>query len=160
MIIGILSDTHDRLDNMVAAMELLRSGGAEFYIHCGDVGGEQILDQLAGLPAALVWGNNDWDRAELSRYAQSLSIQVFQNLGELELGGKRLALTHGDDEQIVRKIIDQQQHDYLLLGHTHVRLDKRIGQVRIINPGALHRATRKSAALLDTAGDSLRFVDL
>ncbi|HEY1628897.1 MAG TPA: metallophosphoesterase family protein, partial [Tepidisphaeraceae bacterium] len=75
MNIGILSDTHDRLDNMLAAMQLLRDGGAEFFIHCGDVGGERILDQLAGFPAALVWGNNDWDQAELSRYAESRSIQ-------------------------------------------------------------------------------------
>jgi putative phosphoesterase len=160
VIIGILSDTHDRLDNMRSAMQLLRGGGAEFYIHCGDVGGEPIIDQLAGVPAALVWGNNDWDRTPLTRYAQSLSIQVFAGLGELELGGKKFAITHGDDERIVRKITDAQQHDYLLLGHSHVRLDKRIGKVRIINPGALHRAAKKSVALLDTASDLLRFVEL
>jgi hypothetical protein len=158
--IGILSDTHDRLDNMLAAMQLLRDGGAEFYIHCGDVGGERILDQLAGFPAALVWGNNDWDQAELSRYAESLSIQVFQNFGELELDGKRFAITHGDDERIIRKILDEQQHDYLLHGHSHVRLDQRTGRVRLINPGALHRATQKSAALLETTGDVLRFLDV
>jgi putative phosphoesterase len=160
VIIGILSDTHDRLDNTIAAMKLLRDGGAEFYIHCGDVGGEQIIDQLAGVPVALVWGNNDWDRTPLTRYAESLSIQVFQDFGELELGGKRFAVTHGDDERIVRKILDEQQHDYLLLGHAHVRLDKRVGRVRIINPGALHRAARKSAALLDTASDLLRFLNV
>jgi hypothetical protein len=32
--------------------------------------------------------------------------------------------------------------------------------VRLINPGALHRATQKSAALLETTGDVLRFLDV
>jgi predicted phosphodiesterase len=82
VLIGILSDTHDRLDNAVAGLNLLRDAGAEFYIHCGDVGGEQILDQFAGLPAALVWGNNDWDRRSLERYAKGLEIAVYPVLAD------------------------------------------------------------------------------
>ena len=160
VIIGILSDTHDRLENMIAGLDLLRAGGAEFFIHCGDVGGERILDQLAGLRAAIVWGNNDWDRRELGRYAGILGIQVLDNFGQLELGGKRFAVTHGDDAQIVRQVIDRQEDDYLLLGHSHVRADHRIGKIRIINPGALHRATQKSVAKLDTVTDRLEFLML
>lgn len=160
MIIGILSDTHDRLESTMAGLDLLCAAGAEFFIHCGDVGGERILDQLAGLKAALVWGNNDWDRRELARYAQILGIQVFDSLAELELGGKRFAVTHGDDGGIVRRIIDGQSHDYLLLGHSHIRADQRMGKVRIINPGALHRAARKSVARLDTSTDDLQFLDV
>jgi putative phosphoesterase len=139
---------------------LLREGGAEFYIHCGDVGGQQIIDQLAGLPSALVWGNNDWQRTELSKYAQTLSIQVFEPFAELELDGKRFAVAHGDDLTIVRKILEQQQHDYLLLGHTHVKTDRRMGRVRLINPGALHRASQKTVALLDTTSEALRFLSI
>lgn len=158
MLIGILSDTHDRIEATLAGMKLLQDGGAEFYIHCGDVGGEQIIDQLAGMKSALVWGNNDWDRRELTRYAEALGIQAFQSCGELELGGKFFAVTHGDDARLVRQIVEQQKHDYLLLGHSHVRTDQRVGKIRIINPGALHRASQKSVALLDTATDALKFL--
>jgi uncharacterized protein len=158
VLIGILSDTHDRLESTLAGMNLLRGGGAEFYIHCGDVGGQQIIDQLAGLKAALVWGNNDWDRRELTRYAETLGIQVFQASGELDLDGKRFALAHGDDPRIVREFVEQQQHDYLLVGHSHVKSDQRVGRIRLINPGALHRASEKSVALLDTASDDLKFL--
>jgi len=35
VLIGILSDTHDRVDAMAAAMKLLRDAGAQFFIHCG-----------------------------------------------------------------------------------------------------------------------------
>jgi predicted phosphodiesterase len=48
-----------------------------------------------------------------------------------------------------------QEHDYLLQGHTHVRLDECVGRTRIINPGALHRAAVKTVVTLDTRADRL-----
>ncbi len=160
MLIGILSDTHDRVDAAAAAVVALKSARAEHYLHCGDVGGEQVLDQLAGLNAAFVWGNNDWDRAGLHRYATELNIQCFGVFGEIELGGKRIAITHGDDLRSVRRVLDGQAHDYLLLGHSHLKADIRVGCVRVINPGALHRAREKTVATLDTTTDTLRFITI
>src|SRR5690348_8579677 len=62
VLLGILSDTHGRRDASKAGIELLRARGAKYLIHCGDVGGEDILDLLAGddPPSAFVWGNNDF----------------------------------------------------------------------------------------------------
>ena len=54
MIIGILSDTHDRADTAAAAIRILRDHGAEFFIHCGDVGSERVLEQLL-----LIWSEAD-----------------------------------------------------------------------------------------------------
>ena len=158
MLIGLLSDTHDRLDATIAALRVLREAGAEYFIHGGDVGGERILDCLAGEKAAFVFGNNDWDRRELSRYAQSISLQCLDEFGELTLDGKRFAITHGDDLKRLRRIQSAQQHDYLLQGHTHVRADGRVGRTRVINPGALHRAAEKTVATLDTKTDKLEFL--
>jgi hypothetical protein len=157
MRIGILSDTHDRPAAMKAAIELLVARGSEFFIHCGDVGSERILDHLAGLPSAFVWGNNDFDRAELQRYAQKLGIACHGTFADLELGGKRFAVLHGDDFRLRQRVLAEQRHDYLLLGHTHVRLDQRVGIIRCINPGALYRAAEKTVATLDTATDQLDF---
>ena len=120
MIVGILSDTHDQYDRMGRAVRTLKERGAEFFIHCGDVCQPRLLDHLAGLPSAFVWGNCDWDR-----------------------------MAH---------VLNAQEHDYLLHGHTHVRRDERVGKVRIINPGALHRAREKTVAVLDTDTDRLTFV--
>ena len=158
MIIGLLSDTHDRVDAMAAGVRLLREAGAEHYLHCGDVGSELVLDHLAGLPAAFVFGNTDWDRMDLQRYAERLGIACYGNFGELELDGKRFALLHGDDARLRQRLLAEQRFDYLLQGHTHVAADQRVGRTRIINPGALHRAKVKTVALLDTQGDALRFL--
>lgn len=158
MLIGILSDTHDRVDAMAAAMDVLRRRGAEFFVHCGDVGSERVIDHLAGVPAAFVFGNTDWDRASLTRYAQKLGVACYGAFADLDLGGKKVAVIHGDDFRLKQRLLSEQRHDYLLQGHTHARADERVGKVRLINPGALHRAREKTVALLDTAADGLTFL--
>jgi putative phosphoesterase len=140
------------------AVRLLRERGAEFFVHCGDVCEPRLLDHLAGLASAYVWGNCDWDRMALRRYGEALAVPCYGNFGDLELGGKRIAVTHGDDRVRMANVLHAQEHDYLLHGHTHVRRDERVGKVRVINPGALHRAAQKTVALLDTQGDKLEFI--
>jgi putative phosphoesterase len=134
---------------------MLTANGSQHLLHAGDVGGEQIIDLLAGHPAAFVWGNNDFDRKSLSAYAVHLGVNCLDVLGELELDGKKIAITHGDDDRLVKRILTEQRHDYLITGHTHVPHDRRQGRVRWINPGALHRARTKTVALLDTSTDLL-----
>jgi putative phosphoesterase len=160
MLLGILSDTHDRADAMAAGVRLLRAAGAAYYVHCGDVGDEAVLDALAGEPAAFVFGNNDWDHAGLRRYAATLGITCLGDFGTLELAGKRIAVTHGDDGALLRRLVDAQEHDYVLLGHSHVAGEQRVGRVRLINPGALYRARVKTVALLDLATDALRWIEV
>jgi putative phosphoesterase len=158
MLIGILSDTHDRVDAAAAAMKLLRGQNCEFFIHCGDVGNEGVLDCLAGERAAFVWGNNDFGEPDLVRYAERLGIQCLGRFGDMTLDGKRFAITHGDDVRLIKRLLASQDYDYLLQGHTHMKTDRREGRTRLINPGALYRAAVKTVATLDTNRDELRFL--
>jgi len=160
VLIGILSDTHDHVEITTAAIALLKARGAEFFIHCGDVGSEKVVDQLAGLQAAFVFGNCDWDRDQLERYARNIGVACHGVFADLELAGKRIAVLHGDDPHLRERLLIAQSHDYLLQGHTHVQLDHRVGRTRIINPGALFRARRKTVALLDTGTDQLTFLEV
>jgi len=160
MLVGLLSDTHDKLPAMRAGMRTLAINGAKFFIHCGDVGGEPVIDCMAGHPAAFVWGNNDWDRAGLEEYAIGLGIQCLGSGGAVELAGKSLFVTHGDDATLLRRVLTEQKHDYLLVGHTHSPLDEREGRVHIINPGALYRAAKKTVALLDLERDVAQFLEV
>lgn len=160
MLVGIVSDSHDRHVTLKTAINLLQQNGAAHFIHCGDVGGQTTLDQLAGLKVTAVWGNNDWDRTSLDDYARSLGIIVHDSLAEVELGGKKFAVIHGDDLALKLRLLDEQRHDYLLQGHTHVREDQRVGRIRIINPGALFRARTRSVALLNTETDAMRFFEV
>lgn len=143
---------------MAAGLKALREAGAEYYVHCGDVGELPMLDQLAGLPSAFVWGNTDYERVGMQRYAETIGIRCLGGYGVLELDGKRVGVMHGDNGPLKRQVLDEQQVDYLLQGHTHVRADERVGKVRLINPGALHRASQKTVAILDLETGDLRFI--
>lgn len=160
MLLGILSDTHDRYEMMAAAVNALQARGATYFIHCGDVCTPNMLDPLAGLKSAFVWGNCDWDRTGLQRYAQAIGVPCYGAFGDLEIAGKRIALLHGDDRTRMDQLLKAQNHDYLFHGHTHLRRDERIGRTRVINPGALHRASEKTAALLDLSADQLEYLTI
>jgi putative phosphoesterase len=137
VIVGILSDTHGKADMAKAAVALLLGRGAEYLIHCGDIGSNAVLDHLAGHPSMFVFGNNDWDRRELEAYAKHLGVACGQDHGKLTLGGKLAIITHGDDSRFINKVLTDQLVDYLFLGHSHQPMDQRQGKVRIINPGAI-----------------------
>jgi putative phosphoesterase len=160
MLLGILSDTHDRYEMMAAAVRALRERGAVYFIHCGDLCEPNMLDNLAGLPSAFVWGNCDFDRTGLQRYGEAIGVHCYGAFGDLELAGKRIALLHGDDRTRLDQVIRAQSHDYLFHGHTHLRRDDRIRKTRVINPGALHRATEKTAALLDLEAEKLEYLKI
>jgi hypothetical protein len=159
MRVGVLSDTHGRLPIAKEAMKILTGARCGYFIHCGDVGGTDILDLLAGLESAFVFGNTDYERDEMERYATSIGVRCLKGGGVVEIGGKKLAVTHGDDAEMLRELLAGKP-DYLFTGHTHVAKDVRQGKTRWINPGALHRAAVKSAAVLDLEKDSLEFLEV
>ena len=59
VILGILSDTHGFHQRTAHAIALLEQLGASAFVHCGDIGGEAVLDELAGRKAWVVPGNVD-----------------------------------------------------------------------------------------------------
>jgi len=160
MRVGVLSDTHGNIGATTMAVSLLRGRGADFFVHCGDIGSVSVLDVLADLPTAFVWGNCDYDRGTLQSYATALGLRCLGTGGELTLAHKRLFVLHGDDAALKNIVLKQQQHDFVLQGHTHVPEDRRIGRLRLINPGALHRVKVPTVALLDLATDQVELIAL
>lgn len=90
---------------------------------------------------------------------------------EIVLEGSRIALFHGSpwdplNGRVYPDFSDWQQFDglsfdYLILGHTHYAMEKRFGDLTIINPGSVGqpRDGKKGAcfAELDTARGQVRF---
>ncbi len=159
MRIGILSDSHGRADTTALAVKSLRDGGAELLLHLGDLGTRDVIDELAGGPARIVFGNCDPDSTALSRYARRLEIAVDHPLGIIEIDGKRIALTHGHLPNLMSQAL-RSGVDYLLHGHTHEIRDERLGPTRVLNPGALFRVCRYTAMLLDPARDALTVIEI
>jgi uncharacterized protein len=157
MRIGIISDTHDQVARTAAAVRLLVAEGAEALIHCGDLTVPAVVRECARLPSYYVFGNNDFDEDDLRRAMAETGGVCLGRGGVVTLGGRRVAVTHGDRDAEVRRLA-RENPDYLLLGHSHRPADERDGPVRRINPGALHRASSWTVALLDLDDDGLRFL--
>ena len=160
VLIGILSDTHGQHLSTRHAMALFDDLGVEHVIHCGDVGGESVFDELVGRPCTFVWGNTDRRDGGLAAYLQIVGIVVPREVPtRIELDGKRIAVFHGH-ERGFQRAVDTLPVDYLLHGHSHVARNETRGGKRIINPGALYRARRKTVAVLDTTNDELTFYEI
>ena len=96
MLLGIISDTHDRLARTRVAVKLLQDHGAEALIHCGDFIGPEMLTACSALPLYFVFGNNDADMAPLlENAAAEVGAVCLGWSGVVELEGKRVAVTHG-----------------------------------------------------------------
>jgi len=168
MRLGILSDTHGDTRRTAAAVRLLRQVGANALVHCGDVGGAAVIDELAGWTAWLVYGNTDYPDGRLEQYAASLGVQyVPQAPARLELDGRVILAFHGCEPEYEQLLVPAPRRgsgrppsdhfEYVLHGHTHTARDVRIGGRRFINPGALHRAAVHTVATLDLPTDTVTF---
>ncbi len=157
MLVGILSDSHNNCQRVRAAAGLFGKLGVGHVIHCGDVGGEGVFTELLGTPLTFVWGNTDLMDRALFGYLQGVGIAVPDTIPvRVELDGKRFAVFHGHEGGF-HEAQSRLAVDYLLHGHTHMARDDRTDGKRIINPGALTRATPTTVATLDTDSDELTF---
>ena len=159
MLIGILSDTHDQVARASRAVRKLADLGAEALIHCGDLTGPEVVHECVGLPAYFVFGNNDYNQVGLRRAMDDIGAVCLGVSGTVTLGGRRLAVTHGDSTKEMKRLAALAP-DYLFFGHTHVPTDERVGPTRWVNPGALYRAPAWTVALLDLEGGSLRLLTI
>jgi uncharacterized protein len=157
MRIGILSDTHDRRERAAAGVRLLVDAGADVLVHCGDLTVPEIVYECEAKPSYFVFGNNDDDQEGILAAITAIGGTCLGRGGCVELGGKRIAVTHGDLLREVAKLVALAP-DYLFSGHTHVPADDRVGPTRRINPGALHRAEAWTVALLNLDTDGLEFL--
>lgn len=157
MLIGILSDSHGRHEPVRKAAKLFGELGCERVFHCGDVGGIPVFEELLDRPLHFVWGNTDMPASCDLAFLEKADVPAPSEVPVLaELAGKRIALFHGHEREFYRAVTDYDA-DYVLHGHTHEKRDERIGGVRVINPGALHRARQRTVATLDLATDTLQF---
>lgn len=155
MLIGLISDTHGVVRPGVHAA----LAGVDVILHAGDVGGEDVLAELALIaPVFAVRGNTDepGGRGLVDRIDTSFEgVRIHVSHGH-ELGAPRpeaLLATYPDADVIVH-------------GHTHARVEYRAGDGRIVvNPGAAGESPRDataSVARLECINGraTLTFVDL
>ncbi len=164
MIVGIMSDTHGRVEALSKVLAHFESIAVEAIIHCGDVTRAECLEILSeARNVYMTMGNDDKGIFMMAQQAHMLGIHFCEPVTILPIGkGKTLAATHGNRPQILDELISSQAHAYVCHGHTHVRRDERIGQIRVINPGAMSHSRRgpEGVVMLDTDQDELTLINI
>jgi hypothetical protein len=157
MLVGIMSDSHGDAAATAQAVALLTRRGARKLFHCGDLCGRAVLDELAGHDCTFVWGNCDAPSPVLRRYVAALGLSWPRCPASAAVDGKTIAVYHGH-EPAFAKASQEPGLDYIFYGHTHKCADHHENGCRFINPGALHRASVRTVALLDLETDALTFL--
>ena len=122
--IGLISDTHGQVRPQVHDA----LAGVELILHAGDVGGDEILDELALIaPVQAVFGNTD--APGQPRLREFIETQV---------GGARIHVSHGHElgSPTPERLAARYDADVIVYGHTHQQLVARLGDQLIVNPGA------------------------
>ncbi len=166
MKIGILSDTHGNLTATSAAARAIRKAGVSAVFHCGDIGGMDVLAELAGvfeplgIPVHAVFGNVDLYSSDWKFFPSNVGVQLHGRFGDITIGGKRIALLHSDDERLYRQTMASGGYDLVLTGHTHAIHDHKAGTTRCINPGTAGRGSPNTCAVLDLNTGRLDVIEL
>jgi hypothetical protein len=124
ILVGLISDTHG----------LVRPGvhralaGVSLILHAGDVGDDEILDELALIaPVHAVSGNTDAPgRPRLAR-------EIVR-----DIAGVSVHVSHGHEtgSPTPERLLARYPQDVLVYGHTHRALVTRAEGRLVVNPGA------------------------
>jgi putative phosphoesterase len=142
--ICVVSDSHDRGDPLLDAIQTAYAEGAQLAIHCGDVIGAQTLRPLlaVGIPVHVVHGNNLGDPVAMARLCVASQGRIVYHGAdaELSLAGRRVFVTH--HPHYARGLASTGDFDLVCCGHSHVaevveQANIRGGRTWLINPGTV-----------------------
>jgi putative phosphoesterase len=181
--IGLLSDIHCKADALSQAIDDM-SGTVDEILIAGDLMYEyrfsnEVIEIIRDSGARAITGNHEMvllsPMGEAARAAPGIRESNLAFLAALPtridttVGGKRLTMVHGApwsgyDNYLVASNPDLRRcadvdADYLVLGHTHLSMVERCGDVLVINPGSVGegrgRTRECSYAVLDSDSDEV-----
>jgi len=163
MKIGVLSDTHDHLSNLLAVLAACREGRIDTLIHCGDLTGFELVSHFEGFRTIYTPGNMDHAAGAITKRFKKLREDNF--VGPVfrgQIDGVAVAATHSHIDSKVMDLVNTQRYRWVFHGHTHQRRDEVINGVRIVNPGALGGVGKESRSfcIVDLAANDVEFINV
>jgi uncharacterized protein len=149
--IGIMSDSHDHMDAIRAAVKVFNSAEVDLVIHAGDLIAPFTANEFKNLqsPFEAIYGNNDGERRVLMTKFQELC--ALEDFKELEVDGRKIALIHGTNEALVDALRESGRYDMVIRGHTH-QMSVIEGETMVINPGETcgYLSGKKTILIMDS----------
>jgi putative phosphoesterase len=120
--ICIVSDSHDNIPLLCAAVADAKQRGVEAILHCGDIVAPRIFRQLQpyGLPIHAIHGNNTGDIYLLAKlsHAKNNLIHYYGQEAIFILEGQRIFLAHYPHRAQAMAVTGD--YELVCYGHTHL----------------------------------------
>ncbi|MBS7654935.1 metallophosphoesterase [Candidatus Bathyarchaeota archaeon] len=164
MIIGIISDTHDRIPFIIKAVEKLNAEKVDLVLHCGDYCAPFAVAPFKNLTAKMigVYGNNDAEKELLRNAFLSIGKEVKGSFTKLDINGFKIAMLHGENEDLLDAIIECGFFNLVVYGHTHKVDISEVRKTLVVNPGEIcgYLTGESSLALFNIEGKSVNIIKL
>lgn len=161
MKIGVMSDTHDNLSNLIFVLNTYREHDIETVIHCGDLTSLEMVSHFEGFRVIYTMGNMDVTTGAVKKRLEKMREDNFAGMVFTgRLGGVLVAATHSHINGKVMELIREGRYQWIFHGHTHEKRDEKIQGVRIINPGALGGLGRepRTFCIVDLDSEEVKFL--
>ncbi|HEX2718172.1 MAG TPA: YfcE family phosphodiesterase [Gemmatimonadaceae bacterium] len=151
MLVGLMTDTHDRLPAIAELVTRMQAAGVGFLLHAGDFCSPFSLIPFFERNMAVggIFGRNDGDPEGIrAKASQGMGVELYESPHSFEISGQRILLVHDLGDVNERSI---EGHALVVHGCSHQREIRTQGKVTIVNPGeACGWLTGKpSAAIVD-----------
>jgi len=165
VLVGLIADTHDNLPMVEKAIRRLNEENVGLVLHSGDYIAPFVIPKFKELKARLigVFGNNDGDRQLLrKRFSEQEHLDIRGNFARVTVDSLKIALLHGDDEELLKALIESRSFDVVVHGHVHKAGVYQEGKTLVVNPGEVcgYLSGKSTIALFDTINREAKIVEL
>ena len=136
MILGVVSDTHNRIDHVEKIIDIFNSNEVDYVVHTGDITQAKTLERFSRLecPLIVVYGNNDLKELGLKKVSMENGFNLQNPHFITTINGKKIAIFHEPNN--IKEVLQREKNIELVLhGHTHKYRNESLGGTRIFNPG-------------------------
>ncbi|MBM3399207.1 MAG: YfcE family phosphodiesterase [Bacteroidetes bacterium] len=167
MIFGVLSDIHDNLPHLEAALKRFSNEKTEALVFCGDFCSPFAAKMLAesGLPVHAVFGNNDGDRFHIQKMCTEYNNMIFygEYIGDMDsqlhLGGLKIGVSHYPF--YAKTMVKTGWYDCVFYGHNHQAEKQKFGNALLLNPGEIAGVFgNASIGIVDAVSRNSAIIDL
>ncbi len=164
MRMGVVSDTHDDIENTEKAVAKFKEEDVDLVVHLGDYVSPPTLKLFEGLKVVGVFGNNDGYKEGLIKMFNRIGGDIKGDFGVIEADGLKMALFHGESPKVPHALARSGDYDVVFYGHSHQFEKTNYGATLLLNPGSCHRSFTEdeypTAAIFDTSHKQFRKIEL
>lgn len=149
---------------MDKAVKRLNEEKASLVLHAGDYIAPFVIPHFKQLKADFigVFGNNDGDKDMLRKRFAEIGAEIRGKFAEVIIDGLKIAMLHGEEEELLRALINAEGHDVVVHAHSHEAKTYKKGETLVINPGEVcgYLSGKSTIVLLNTETLEVKIIQL